>query len=325
MTYIAITGANGFVGGHLCARLSAEGFFIKALVRSAPGDLEKLSNASIIKSDMEHILDTKGFFKGCSMVIHCAAKVHEMGKTGAPQLEEYRKENTTNTVALARKCLKEGVRTFIFFSTVKVFGDAPGIAKVLTEDDEPRPSDPYGISKYEAEQGLRDLFKSQHNARCVIVRLPMVYGPGNKGNMRTLLKAASRRVPLPLKGATGKRSMIYVKNIGDAVCKILESGSPADGFELYTLTDSVDYTTRDLYSILYSEINKKSGVFFIPPILLKTIAHLFPGGKSVIARLFDEYRFSCDKFMQTYSWKPLFTFKEGLRDTAQWYKAECIS
>jgi nucleoside-diphosphate-sugar epimerase len=325
MTAVAITGANGFIGRHLCARLGTRGFHIKALMRSSPGGLEKSSRTSIIQGDMERVMDVPDFFEGTSTVIHCAAKVHEMGKTGGCQLEEYRKENTAHTLALARKCIEKGVGTFIFFSTVKVFGDAPVVSRPLTEDDAPPPSDPYGISKLEAEQGLFDLFKSQRSSHCIVLRLPMVYGPGNKGNMRALLKAASWRVPLPLKGATGKRSMVYVGNIGDAVCTILGSDPRPGGFELYILTDTVDYTSRELYSGLYRELNARSGVFFVPPRLLKTIAAFFPNGSSVIARLFDEYRFSCDKFVQAYGWKPSFHLSKGLRDTAQWYKAECIS
>lgn len=144
------------------------------------------------------------------VVAHLAVCVHQMKENATNPLDKYREANRDFTLKLASMTLEAGVRNFVYASTVKVVGEGGQTTEPLTEDTPFASEDPYGVSKMEAEKGLFELFSKQTNARCTIFRLPMVYGPGNKVNMLTLLKVAKMGVPLPLGAASGKRSMAYV-------------------------------------------------------------------------------------------------------------------
>jgi UDP-glucose 4-epimerase len=324
MQNVLLTGATGFIGRHLFTTLVRNGFVCRTLVRDVNAARSiGIPEGSILEAQIEAINGNVLPFKGIDTIIHSAALVHQMKNTDSPLLETYRRINRDGTLRLAKTGLDAGIQKFIFLSTVKVMGDFEGTSKILNEKDVPAPSDPYSISKFEAEEGLRRLFDKYKGARCIILRLPMVYGPGNKGNMLTLLKAARRKIPLPLKGATGKRSMIYVGNICDAILTTMnESRKPSDLVELYFLTDTIDHTSNDLYSSIYRAINGKTGTFYLPPCLLRILFGISKKSRAVVSRLFDDYRFSCERFQSEYKWKPAFGLTEGIAETIQWYKTD---
>lgn len=320
---ILITGATGFVGGHILQKLLFAGYECIALSREPdPGLSSLLGPGNIVIGPLEESIRNPVLFEKVNAVIHCAARVHQMHETAEDPLAEYRRVNRDLTVTLAQAALKAGVQTFIFLSTIKVMGDRGIAGKIFNETDAPEPTDPYGQSKWEAEQGLRTLFKDKTTCQCAILRLPMVYGEGNKGNMQGFLKAASKRIPLPLKSVSAKRSMVYIGNITDAVLRVLnflpEDSSPV---ETFFLTDGVDHSSGDLYSAIYGAMNKGvTGLWYIPPMLLKTAALFSKKARGIVSRLFEEYRFSSERFQKAYDWQPPFSLEHGVQKLVVWYE-----
>ncbi len=313
MQVVFMTGANGFIG--------------KALKRDAP------KNIKIVGIDREE-LSSKTYenkIEKGSSVIHLAARVHIMKETSTDPLEEYRKVNRDMTVNLAKAALAAGVRNFIFISTVAVFGRFRG--GYIDDSEQARPDDPYGISKAEAETALEELFSGQSASQCIILRIPMVYGPENKGNMLPLLKAASMGIPLPLKAAKGKRSMLYVRNLCDAVFTIINSSKTfPNNIRYYFVNDGNDLTSSELYSAVCRAYSGGKGVFWAPEALLRAggiigtqlnriLGINLPLNKEVISKLFDAYRFSSDTFKSDYGWMPPCTPEQGIRETVTWHSS----
>ena len=265
---------------------------------------------------------------GCKMIVHLAARVHQMNDSAVNPESEYRRGNRDLTVNLAKQALEQEVEKFIFISSVKVIGESPGKYDINVSCN---PADLYGISKKEAEDELCELFAGVNNSKCIVIRLPMVYGPGNKGNMLSLLKAASKHCILPLGSANAKRSMINVDNVCDAILKILnDNGSSRSSYTTYFLSDNRDLSSRELYSLIYKNMHNGSGVFPFPEpffrflgaagsIMEKVFQKKFPLNKDVVSRLFDEYRFSSSEFCKDYTWNPVITPEEGIKKTVEWY------
>jgi len=310
---IYLTGATGFIGGAIARSLQDQ------------CTVHPLSRPTITN----HIPTLQ--FSHNSDLIHAAARVHMMQERLTHPLTEYRKANRDITLALARKGLDLGINRFIFISSLMVLGP-PEISRSSIHDI-PKPDEPYGISKWEAEQGLAELFSRQTDARCIILRLPMVYGPGNKGNMLPLLKAASLRLPLPLAKTRGKRSMVYIGNVCSAIETILQDKTDNHPtVETYVINDCENLTSGNLYSLIYQAFHGKRGIFPMPEWLLRSGGNLGSWleertGRAImlnrqnISRLFDAYSFSSEEFCQDYSWQPPYTPEEGIKKTVEWYKS----
>lgn len=323
---IFVTGASGFLGKHFCQEASSR-FTIFPLARSD-------SSPEIYKNipGNPEILGLDDFLEGGlagEALVHFAGRVHQMRDVSSDPLAEFRKANTELPLALAKAALQSGLKKFIFISTVKVMGEKPGFYPL---DARPAPCDPYGLSKWEAEQNLQKLFLKQNRTRCIIFRLPMVYGPGNKGNMLALLNAASRGIPLPLKSAKGRRSMVYVKNVGDAIMKVLLDMTPhRPPVQTYFLHDGVAWNSGELYSRVCQSFSGRTRIFSVPKqfmhfagvagsLLERWTGKKFPLNNEIISRLFDEYRFSAKEFIRDYKWQPQYAPEEGIRETVEWYK-----
>jgi nucleoside-diphosphate-sugar epimerase len=319
---VLISGATGFIGHHLVSTLTANNVRCKVLVRiSDPFINSKILHDDIYSGSFEDLIQNQKVFDGVDTVIHCAARVHNMQQTSNDELDSYRAINRDLTTEFAKNSLENGVKTFVFISTVKVMGDFDRTDKILTEEDESKPTDSYGISKYEAEIELKQLFANQTKTRCVILRLPMVYGPGNKGNMLFLLKAASKAICLPLKTVKGKRSLVYVGNVCAAIIKIIHGDNDnVSSIETFFITDGMDYTSGELYNVIYREMKGKEGVFTIPLSLLKIPACFNGKARKILSRLLDDYRFSSEKLQKEYKWVPPYSIKEGIAETVKWYK-----
>jgi len=302
---ICCTGSGGFVGKNLVTYLDLQGF-------------------EVFRWDRKHIDD----IGKCDYLVHLAGRAHKMKDSSDDALRDFRKVNVDLTLSLAKVSLEKKIKKFIFISSVKVMGEKMGN---YSEDDRANPDDPYGRSKLEAEHSLRELFKKQLDSQCIIIRLPIIYGSQNKGNMLSLLNAANKKMLLPLKNASGKRSMLYVRNLSDAVLNIINDKVPdRPRVQTYFLNDGVDITSGELYSTIFQAMHSRMGVFSVPvPILRfggKVCSHVEKlTGKSllfnqrIMNRLFDEYRFSNEKFCNDYNWKPPYTFQEGLKETVEWY------
>jgi UDP-glucose 4-epimerase len=212
---VLITGADGFVGKALCAEMVSRGWKVRASVRSRnkirsiSQEIQIIETGSIgPDTDWTHALND------VESVVHLAGRVHVMDDSSSEPLSEYRIVNTAGTEKLARSAASSGVRRFVFLSTVKVNGE--GMEEPYTEGDIPAPVDPYGISKWEAEEKLK-VIACETSMEAVIIRAPMVYGPEVKANFLKLLKVVDRGVPMPLSGIKNKRSMIYLGNLVDSI------------------------------------------------------------------------------------------------------------
>lgn len=322
-----ITGATGFIGANLLAYEKFSGHELICLVRPDSGNIP-VSPGNRVMAHKGPV--SAAGLRGCDAVIFLAGRAHRMEDRAADPLEENRAVNRDLALALAAAAIEAGVPQFIYLSSVKAFGEAAAGGKVVDENDPPSPRDPYGISKREAEEGLARLYEGRRGVHCVILRIPMVYGPMNKGNMLALLKSAARGRRLPLGAAKGKRSMLYVGNLCGAIVAVLARPSAA-GIATYYLTDGVDITSAELYGEMCAAFGRHNGVYYLPERVFRVAGdagsfceRLFavnlPMNSGVVSRLFDEFRFSSEKFRRDYGWQASFTPREGIRRTVDWYR-----
>jgi len=315
---VLITGATGFIGKHVTAHLLSAGVTCRILVRSSSTDLPAADET--VYGDISDTSLYPKLVSNVDAVVYCAARVHVMHETAADPLAEFRKINTTAAVNLARAAQDAGVKHFIYISSVGVMGDTILSSVSLKENDTPHPTSPYGISKWEAETQLSELFNNDSLCTCTILRPPIVYGPGNKGNMLLFLKCARNKIPLPLAGVQGKRSMVYVGNVADAILRVLNfTPKHRQPCEAYFITDAKPQTSGQLYSGLYWNMNNKRGLLWIPEFILRLPGLLHPKLHATLSKLLDSYCVSPNKFCAAYSWNPPYSFEQGIAKTVEWY------
>ncbi|HAR62904.1 MAG TPA: hypothetical protein DCS13_05505 [Candidatus Margulisbacteria bacterium] len=305
---IFITGLTGFIGS----------FIVQALTRNESnivGYAVDLFAKELIEKKGYHSCVNLNDLPEIDVCIHLAARVHQMKDRSKDPMSEYRRVNVDFALDTAREALKKGVKKFIFISSVKVYGNDSG---VFDESSLFSPDDNYGISKYEAEKSLIDLFNNQNIAQLIILRFPMVYGPGNKGNILTLLKAAKKNIYLPLSTAVNKRSFLYVGNIASAIKRIIDF-EVQEKIQAYNLTDADDLSSAELYSLISSQIKCKKLLFPIPDWIIKLLSAISNKFNQIESRLFGEYRFSNKKFCQAYDWTPTYSVEDGIKDTVNWF------
>ena len=309
-----ITGANGFVGRLLCAELLGRGHFVRAAVRSSvqlPDGVEVVAVGHINgNTDWLKALD------GVDVVIHLAARVHVMKDTAADPLAEFLRVNLHGTENLAQQAARAGVRRLVYASSIKVNGEQTGETRRFAESDAANPQDPYGVSKWQAEQALRRI--AQETAlEVAILRPPLVYGPGVKGNFIRLFAAVDKGIPLPLAGACNARSLVYAGNLVDALiaCAI----HPAAAGQTYLVSDGADVSTASLVTKIAEALGRKSSSFYFPPGLLRVAATML-GRSEQVDRLFGSMRVNDAKIRSELAWVPPYTLEQGLRATAEWYR-----
>lgn len=321
---ILLTGATGFIGRHIFNVLKNEGARIKIISRKMDTVFsEVVDKNDIIIGDLKNALKNKDFFADVDTIIHAAAKVHQMEESKRDSEKEYFNINSQLTYELAKTAIDCNVKTFIFLSTVKVVGDLKNLEQPITEKCNLVPTDPYGKSKKEAEKLLKKVYADLNDFKCVSLRLPMVYGPNNKGNMLPLLRIASKKIPLPLGLVRAKRSMIYVGNICSAIKSIITDKENV-GYNDFFISDGVDYSSKELYDLIYRTFNDKKGTFNFPLFLFKALSLFSRKANKILSRLLGEYRFSINKFSNYYNWKPEFNIKFGIGETVKWYKKKYI-
>ena len=311
---ILVTGASGFVGRALCdAFLRAEyaKYSIVPAVRSPRG----LPGECVV-GEIDGKTDWRAALHGVHAVVHLAARVHLMRDVAADPLAQYRAVNVDGTLNLARQAAAAGVRRFVFVSSIKVNGEertAP-----YTEADTPAPEDAYALSKWEAEQGLRQIAAEAglEGMEIVILRPPLVYGPGVGANFLALLRAVARGIPLPLGAISNQRSLIYVGNLVDAIRCCLEH--PAAAGQTFLVSDGEAVSTPELVRRMAVALGRPTRLVALPVPLLRAAATL--AGKSALAiRLLDSLSVDDTSIRRDLGWTPPFTLDEGLRDTAAWY------
>lgn len=310
---VLVTGASGFVGHPLCEELLYRGYRVRAAVRSSTRFLEGVEAIEV--GDIDGGADWTVALQGVDTVIHLAARVHVMKDTSTDPLAEFLKVNLHGTVNLAQQAVRAGVKRLVYASSVKVNGEWTTGTQFFTESDQPGPQDPYGVSKWQAEQALQRIAQ-ETGLEVVIVRPPLVYGPGVKGNFIKLLDAIDRRMPLPLRGAHNARSLIYVGNLVDAL--IICATHPAAAGHTYMVSDGEDVSTARLANKIAIALGRGSRSFYFPPGLLRAMATLL-GRADQADRLFGSLRINDEKIRRELGWIPPYTMEQGLRATADWH------
>jgi UDP-N-acetyl-alpha-D-quinovosamine dehydrogenase len=315
---ILVSGAAGFVGRKLCRCLLDRGEAVVGAVRTKT-DVPLFANDLFSQVEVGNIgPDTKwsAVLNGVGLVCHLAARVHVMDDTADDPLLEFRMANTLATENLARAAAAAGVRRFVYVSTIKVNGEGTQNGRKFAPSDVPAPQDAYAISKWEGERILHGI-AAETGMEVVIVRPPLVYGPGVKGNFALMLSVVKHGIPLPLASAANLRSLIYVGNLVDAL--ITCATHPMAAGQTYLPSDGEDISTSDLLRRLADAMGVPSRLFSCPPALLRMVGGL-AGKAQQLERLLGSLQVDSAKIRCDLNWVPPYTLQQGLRATAEWYR-----
>lgn len=309
---ILVTGAHGFVGKALLECLQRQELLVRCVLKSY---YPNIANADdYVVADLSDETDWTFALRGVRQIIHLAARVHVMNDQSPDALAEFRRVNVQGTVNLARQAAAAGVKRFIFLSSIKVNGELTEMGKSFTADDEPAPKDPYGISKYEAEQALRQVAYDS-GMELVIIRPPLVYGPGVKANFESMMKWLVKEIPLPLGAITGnRRSLVALDNLIDLIVTCLNHPNAAN--QIFLVSDGKDISTTVLLNKMGEALGCHARLFYVPPVLLRVGAYLMKK-KSVYQRLTGSLQLDITKTQKLLDWTPPVTLDEGLRRAAR--------
>jgi nucleoside-diphosphate-sugar epimerase len=308
-----VTGATGHVGGALLRSLAADpGWQLRAAVRAWPA-VPVAGCEYVGLGDLGADADLAGIANGCDVVIHAAARVHVMREAHAAASTAYRDTNVEGTLRVAREAARCGVRRFIFISSVKVNGESSPAGRPFREEDPPDPQDPYAISKYEAEVGLRQLCLDA-GMECVIIRPPLVYGPGAGANFLALATAVKRGIPLPLGAIRNRRSLVAIDNLVHFTRLCMEHRAAAN--EIFLVSDGHDLSTSELVIGMAAALNRPARLLRVPESILR-IGAMLAGRRLAAQRLLDNLQVDIGKARLMLGWSPPVTVEEGLRRAMQ--------
>ncbi len=291
---VLVTGARGFIGRALHDALQRAGDSVVAFPRMP-------SSADLVSP-----LAPESAF---NTIIHLAARVHVMHDRAADPLSAFREVNVGHTLQFAARAAASGVRRFVFVSSVKVHGEATERGRPFTEHDTPAPQDPYAISKWEAEQGLRDI-AARTGMEVVIIRPPLVYGPGVKANFASLMRAVQRGLPLPLGAVDNLRSLVGLDNLVDFI--ITCARHPAAANQTFLVSDGVDVSTPALVRAMARAAVRPARLVHVPVALLSMGASLI-GKRAAVQRVIQNLQLDMSKARNVLQWTPPLTLDEGLR------------
>lgn len=307
---IILTGASGFVGKNLLKRLLGDGYAVTAIVRSEVVSIDSRAEVAVVQG-LTAEQDWSDVFVPGAVVIHAAARAHVMNDNESAPLPVYREINTAGTLHLARQAAAAGVQRFVFISSIKVNGESTTAAPAFAETDLIATEDPYAISKAEAEQGLW-LISQETGMDVVIIRPPLVYGPGVKANFLSLIKLAKTAAPLPFGAIKNKRSMIYIGNLVDFIATCVEH--PAAKNQLFLVSDRQDLSLYGLITRLRSSMDKPARLIPVPSFLFGLAGKLL-GKKTLIDRLVGDLQVDSNKAVELLGWTPPFTVEQGIQAT----------
>lgn len=314
MSSCLVTGWDGFVGRALCARLLRSDWRIRGTARTAgfeerrPEAFETV-NADLIGPEQPW----RQALSGIDLVIHLAARVHVMKDSAADPLAAFRLTNVVGTERLARLAASRGAKRFVYLSSVKVNGE--GAERPYSEADAPAPEDPYAVSKFEAEQSLRAVAR-ETGLELVILRPPLIYGPGVKANFLRLLRLIDKGVPLPLASVRNRRSLIYLGNLIDAVVQC--AMHPKAAGKTYLVSDGEDVSTPELIARVGAALGSPARLVPFPPFAFHLAARLL-GRPGAARRLFGSLAVDSSQIRKELGWASPCTMAQGLSQTAKWY------
>lgn len=309
---VLVTGAGGFVGEAVVFRLLLDRKFIP--VATARGATRLHGLCTVMPFDLT---DTQHLptLVGVQVVIHAAARVHVMNETASDALAEFRKINVEGTLRLARRAAESGVTRFIFISSIKVNGESTTLGNPFKADDYPAPADPYGVSKYEAEEALKELGRKT-GMEVVIIRPPLVYGPGVKANFLSMLNWLNKGVPLPLGAICNQRSLVAIDNLVDLLITCIDHPGAAN--QTFLVSDGEDLSTTRLLHRLAHSLGKKACLLPLPEGVLKLMAAIV-GKQGVAKRICGSLQVDIRKNRELLGWTPPVNMDTAMRQTAVHY------
>jgi len=308
---VLVTGANGFVGTALCRQLKDAGYGVRQALRR-PECVAGLGAVQV--GDVNECSSWKKAMEGCKYVVHLAGRAHIMRETAHDPLAVFRSTNTAGTLNLANLAAEAGVARFVFLSSIKVNGEASD--RPFSENDKPQPLDPYAISKWEAEQGLRDI-GDRTDMDIVILRPPLIYGPGVRANFLSLLSVARRGVPLPLGLVKNRRSFLFVGNLTSAIQACMEH--PGAARQTFLLSDGEDISTADLVRRMSRAFGRRERLWPVPAYALR-LAGRMTRHSAEVERLLGSLCVDSSKIRRLLQWSPPHSLDQGLAETADWYQ-----
>jgi len=314
MGRVLVTGATGFVGSHLLPMLRAAGCEVRAALRSPVVDVPA-GIEPVVVGDLAVLPDTRVVLAGVEVVVHLAGRAHVMRETTADPEAEFLRANAEATRHLAEQAASAGVRRFVFLSSVKVNGERTA-DRPFTEADPAAPEDAYGRSKWAAEEALEKVAAAT-GLEVVVIRPPLVYGPGVKANFLRLLGLVERGIPLPLAGVSNRRSLVSVWNLCDLIARCAEH--PAAAGETFLVSDQQDLSTPELVRAIAEAMDRPARLFSLPVRVLEVVGRLF-GQAGTVERLVGSLRVDSGKATRVLGWTPPVSVEEGLRRTAAWYR-----
>lgn len=314
MRTMLVTGATGFVGPVVCRYLQSGGWSVRAVARRPPECGQLPTAVDFVEADLTGEVDYDRLLIGIDTVIHLAARVHVMRDRSSDPLADYRRANAAATRRLARAASERGVRRIVFLSTIKVNGDHTE-ANAFSAQDAPNPQDPYGISKWEAEQALHEVAATS-GLEVVIIRPPLVYGPRVGANFMRMIRLVECGFPLPLASIDNRRSVVFVENLADAIVACLFP--PVAVGKTYLVSDGAPLSTPELLRLVARAMRRAARLWRFPPALLSLVAHIV-GRRGDATRLIGSLVVDGSLICRELGWSPPFPTSKGIERTVNWY------
>lgn len=313
---VLVTGASGFVGTALCDQLVRRGWDVVGAVREITGHAEHRYR-QVLLGDIATSTKWEGAMTGVDTIVHLAARTHVMKDRAVDPLAAYREVNVYGSARLASQAVIAGVRRIVFVSSIKVNGEATS-EHPFSEADLPHPEDHYGISKLEAERKLLDISRSSNLELCIL-RPPLIYGAGVKGNLRSLMRAIERGFPLPLGAISNQRSLLSVENLVGAISLCIDH--PGAVGETFLVADAKPVSTAELATEIGRAFGRPARLVPMPAPLLQLIGKVL-GRRDAISRLTSSLVVDSRKLQDRLGWVPAQSFSEGIRSMVNGYLAE---
>ncbi|PMG33811.1 NAD-dependent dehydratase [Vibrio splendidus] len=308
---ILVTGSTGFVGSRVVELARERDWEVTSVVRK---QIEPLTNSLVIPS-IDASTDWSGAFEGVDCVVHCAARVHQMNESEQDALAAYREVNTLGTLSLAKQAAEAGVKRFVFVSSIKVNGEFSEPSLPFKPNLKNTPQDPYGLSKYEAEVELAKLSK-ETGLEVVIIRPPLVYGPGVKANFLSMMRLIDKGIPLPFGAIKNQRSLVYLDNLSSLILRCCEHPL-APGYT-FLASDDHDVSTTQLMRTIALSMGKAPRLLPIPMSWIQAGASVL-NKQHIAQRVCGNLQAEVGLTKEVLGWEPPVTFEQGIKNTVQAY------
>ncbi|WP_413285370.1 UDP-glucose 4-epimerase family protein [Vibrio sp. MA40-2] len=308
---LLVTGGTGFVGSRFVQLAFERGWDCIEVRRQVSIDKKATNKAYFEVAELSEYTDWSGAFVDVDCVVHCAARVHQMNELEADAKLAYHQVNTLATLHLARQAAQAGVKRFVFISSIKVNGESTQVGQPFQPILQTVPTDPYGLSKYNAEIGLQDIAHAT-GLEVVIIRPPLVYGPGVKANFHSMMNLVYKGLPLPLGAINNQRSLIFLDNLVDVILTACEHDN-APGCT-FLVSDDNDVSVTELLRAIASSMDKRSVLLPVPGSWIMFATKMI--GKATIGqRLCDSLQVDISQTKHRLNWTPPVDFTQGIQKT----------